>query len=124
YLQDWQAIQFPNWPVDRNADLILERLLVIGMQFSGVKRLPFIWFWPRGYKACGMVTHDVETRAGRDFCSRMMDIDDRFGIKSSFQIVPEKRYVVPSGYLESIRSRGFEVNIHGLNHDGNLFRDR
>ncbi len=124
YLKDWQTLQFPNWPVDRNADLLLEKLVVLGMQVAGLKRLPFVWFWPRGHKACAIVTHDVETRAGRDFCGRLMDIDEEFGIKSSFQVVPEKRYVVSNGYLESMRTRGFEVNIHGLNHDGNLFRGR
>ena len=53
-----------------------------------------------------------------------MDIDEAFGIKASFEIVPEQRYAVPSDYLQTIRDRGFEVNVHGLNHDGNLFRDR
>jgi len=51
-----------------------------------------------------------------------MDINDEYRIKTSFQIVPEKRYKVTSRYLESIRSRGFEISIHDLNHDGHLFR--
>jgi hypothetical protein len=70
------------------------------------------------------LTHDVETVAGRDFSERLMDIDASFGLRSSFQIVPEKRYTVSHSYLKTIRDRGCEVNIHGLNHDGNLFRDR
>ena len=53
-----------------------------------------------------------------------MDIDDSFGIKASIQIVPEKRYTVSEGFLDSIRARGFEINVHGLDHDGNLFKDR
>jgi hypothetical protein len=105
-------------------DVLLERLLVVAMQALDTDRLPFIWFWPRGYKACAIVTHDVETLTGRKFSERLMDIDDAFGIKASFQIVPEKRYRVPAGYLETIRERGFEVNVHGLDHNGNLFRGR
>jgi len=70
------------------------------------------------------MTHDVETTLGRDFSKQVMDIDDQFGIKASFQIVPEKRYTVPESYLESIRQRGFEVNVQGLDHDGDLFQDR
>jgi hypothetical protein len=31
---------------------------------------------------------------------------------------------VPSAFLDSICNRGFEVNIHDLNHDGHLFRTR
>src|SRR5207249_2390801 len=46
------------------------------------------------------------------------------GIKASFQIVPEKRYEVPDSYLREIRERNFEVNVQGLDHDGNLFQNR
>jgi hypothetical protein len=70
------------------------------------------------------MTHDVETATGRDFCSTLMDINDSFGIKSSFQVVPERRYEVTSSYLSSIRDRGFEVNVQDLNHDGHLYRNR
>jgi hypothetical protein len=53
-----------------------------------------------------------------------MDLNDSFGIKSSFQVVPEDRYPVPRSFLENIRARGFEVNVQDLNHDGLLFSDR
>jgi peptidoglycan/xylan/chitin deacetylase (PgdA/CDA1 family) len=124
YLKDWNTIEFPNWPIDRSVDVLLERLLVLAMQSCGTRKLPFIWFWPEGHKACAIVTHDVETAAGRDFCGNLMDINDAFGIKAAFQIVPEERYTLPKNYLQAMRDRGFEVNIHGLNHDGNLFRER
>jgi hypothetical protein len=67
------------------------------------------------------MTHDVETIDGRDFCESLMDVDDSFGIKASFQVVPERRYKVPGTYLTSMTLRGFEVNIQDLNHDGRLF---
>lgn len=70
------------------------------------------------------MTHDVETREGRDFCPSLMDLNDSYGIKASFQVVPEQRYEVPASYLDEIRSRGFEINVQDLNHDGHLFRDR
>ena len=71
-----------------------------------------------------MITHDVETSAGRDFCSQLMDLNDSVGVKSSFQIVPEKRYTVTQALLDSIRKRGFEINVHDLNHDGRLICNR
>jgi len=43
---------------------------------------------------------------------------------SSFQIVPEGRYEVTPEFLDAIRARGCEVNVHDLNHDGRLFLDR
>jgi len=53
-----------------------------------------------------------------------MDIDLSHGFQASFQAVPEKRYEVPDSYVDEIRTRGFEFNIHDLNHDGHLFEER
>jgi hypothetical protein len=124
YLSDWTTIAFPRWPVDRTVEQCLERLLLLGMRAHGVDRIPFVWFWPDGAPSCTIMTHDVEHLSGRDFCPRLMDLDDAVGIKSSFQIVPEGRYPVPGSLLDEIRSRGFEINVHDLNHSGLLFADR
>jgi hypothetical protein len=121
FLRGWDRIPFPKWPVDRTVDRIYEVLLAAAMKANGLDEVPFVWFWPGGYMACATVTHDIETAIGRDFCSTLMDIDDAFGIKSAFQVVPEKRYKVTATFLSSIRDRGFEINVHDLNHDGNLF---
>jgi hypothetical protein len=124
HFTDWQDIRFPHWPADRTVERILERLLVLSMKARGLQRVPFVWFWPDGARSCAIMTHDVEQLSGRDFCSHLMDLDDSLNIKSSFQIVPEKRYPVPEGFLEEIRHRGFEVNVHDLSHDGRLFSSR
>jgi hypothetical protein len=123
YLSGWQSIPFPSWPVDQSVGHIMERALALGMKASGADCLPFIWFWPEGQNSCCIVTHDVETRTGRDFCSSLMDLDDSCGMKSAFQVIPEERYEVPASFLASIRDRGFEVNVHDLTHDGMLFSD-
>ena len=70
------------------------------------------------------MTHDVETNKGLDFCTKLMDIDDSFDIKASFQIIPEERYTSSSKLLDKIRRRGFEICVHDLNHDGHLFKNR
>jgi len=120
YFRDWDKIPFPVWPVDFSVESILEQLLIISMKSQNLRRIPFIWFWPQGVSSCATVTHDVETAAGRDFCSHLMDLNDSFEIKSAFQVVPEKRYSVPQSFMDSIRERGFELNVHDLNHDGHL----
>jgi hypothetical protein len=120
-LRGWDRIQFPHWPVDTTIESLFERLLVLAMRARGEDRTPFIWFWPKGFHGCAIMTHDVETSVGRDFCSTLMDVNDSFEIKSSFQIVPEERYSVPGDFVQGIQKRGFEVNIHDLNHDGHLF---
>jgi hypothetical protein len=70
------------------------------------------------------MTHDVETEAGSNFCSELMDIDDSLGFKASFQIVPERRYSISPQFVDTILNRGFEIVIQDLNHDGRLFDDR
>lgn len=121
YLSGWKNIPFPKWPVDLSVDLLMKRTLSLGIQASGASSIPFIWFWPEGHSSACIITHDVETAAGRDFCATLMDLDDSCGMKSAFQVVPEERYEVPESFLAAIRARGFEVNVHDLNHDGMLF---
>jgi hypothetical protein len=115
---------FPRWPVDCSVDNLMEQLLLLAIRSNGGQRIPFIWFWPEGASSCAIMTHDVETKAGQEFCSELMDIDESYGIKASFQIVPEGCYAVSAPFLASIRERGFEVVVHDLNHDGHLYRDQ
>jgi hypothetical protein len=122
-LADWRSIPFPNWPVDCSVDLMFENILRTAVEARGIK-IPFIWFWPKGHSGCLIMTHDVEQRAGRDFCSTLMTLEEEVGLRSSFQLIPEIRYEMPSELLAEIRRRGHEVNIHDLNHDGHLFRER
>ncbi|HEY0704504.1 MAG TPA: hypothetical protein VGD60_17155 [Candidatus Acidoferrales bacterium] len=124
YLGDWSKLPFPSWPVDFTVDNLHAQVLLLSMQAQGVQRTPFIWFWPDGAPNALIVTHDVETAVGRDFTPTLMDLDEAHGIRASFQVIPEKRYEVPDEYVSRIRSRGFEFNIHDLNHDGNLYQER
>jgi hypothetical protein len=124
HLSGWNEVPFPHWPVDRTVDNVLERLLLLSLKASGADKIPFIWFWPEGAPSCAIMTHDVETRTGRDFCATLMDIDDSFGIRSSFQVVPEVRYEVTPDFRKSITDRGFGLGVQDLNHDGRLYKDR
>ncbi len=124
YLGDWTKIAFPRWPVDHSVDSILRGCMQLLLRNQGLERIPFIWFWPEGAPACAIMTHDVETAEGRDYCDALMGINESFGIPASFQVVPEERYDVTEHYLDSLRKRGFEVNVQDLNHDGRLYRDR
>lgn len=123
-LRDWNQLPFPQWPVDTSVEEIFERQLLLAMKTGELKTVPFIWFWPDGAFSAAIMTHDVEAPAGLAFVPGLMDLDDEFGIKASYQIVPEQRYAVPKDLLENIRKRQCEVNVHGLDHNGNLFRDR
>jgi len=120
----WRDRNFPRWPVDTSVEDLCERLLLLSMKAKRIDKVPFIWFWPDGAQSCVAMTHDVETEEGREFCAELMDVDESFGIKSSFQVVPEGRYEVSPAFIQAIRSRGFEINVQDLNHDGDLFRNK
>jgi hypothetical protein len=124
YARSGRKLSFPRWPLDTTVEDICERLLLLSMEAKGVRKAPFVWFWPDGATACQMMTHDVEGASGRDLCGDLMDLDDSYGIKASFQIIPEERYAVSRKLLASMRDRGFEIAIQDLNHDGRLFDNK
>lgn len=79
--------------------------------------------WPEGKKFALVITHDVETSRGLDKCKELAKIDLKYGIKSSFNIVPCK-YTVPIATVRWLQNHGFEVGVHDYNHDGKLYRSR
>ncbi len=123
-LRGWDRIPFPQWPVDRSVDMLMERAIAAVLKTRRASSVPFVWFWPDAAPACGMTTHDVEGQAGLDFCDELMDIDDSYAIKSAFQLIPQGRESDWRRTASRLRQRGFEVNLHDLNHDGRLFADR
>jgi hypothetical protein len=118
-LSGWERIDFPRWPVDVSVDTLMRR--TVGLI---IDRIPFVWFWPDGAECAVMMTHDVEGPAGRAFCERVMDVDDAYGVKSAFQLIPQGQEEAWQTLAERLRRRGFEVNLHDLNHDGYLFHNR
>ena len=123
-LKGWNKIPFPQWPVDFSVERLMEQTLSMVLRSGRVDRIPFIWFWPEGAPSGAIMTHDVEASAGLKFCPELMDLDDSFGIKSAFQVVPEIRYEAGRKFVDNVRRRGFEVNVHDLNHDGSLFLEK
>src|SRR5262249_34821915 len=80
-------------------------------------------FWPEGARYAFALTHDVERASGLGFVRAVADLDEKYGFRSSFNLVAEG-YRVDRGLLHDLRQRGFEIGIHGLRHDGSLFASR
>lgn len=124
YVRGWEKTSFPSWPVDTTVERLSDQVLLSSMKARNIDRVPFIWFWPNGAGGAVVMTHDVEGQGGCDFCRELMAIDESFGVKASFQVVPEGSYKISHSLLRDIRDRGFEINIQDLNHDGRLFCNR
>jgi hypothetical protein len=123
-LRGWRGLSFPNWPVDVTVENLCEELLLLSLRASGADRIPFIWFWPEGCDGSLMMTHDVEAAVGLDACHELMDINDEYRMRASFNVVPQGSYSVSESFLAGIRDRGFEIAIQDFSHDGRLFDER
>jgi hypothetical protein len=93
------------WPIDPRAG-------VAPRQWGG---------WPDGKQFALVLMHDVDTQRGYDKCHCLMDLEEKLGVRSAFNLVPEKRYRISGEVLEEIKQRKFGLGVHGLNHNGTLF---
>lgn len=76
--------------------------------------------YPDGHDCAVILTHDVETQAGFDFIPTLMELEEAYGLKSSWNLVPHK-YILRQEVIDLIESKGHEIGIHGYNHDGTLY---
>lgn len=95
------------WPIDRNAG-----------------ESPEGWTgWPEKNQFAFVLTHDIETAVGQKNCQKLMKVEEELGFRSSFGFVP-RRYDVDPALREDMSSKGFEVVVHGLYHDGKLYKSK
>ncbi|NPV10189.1 MAG: polysaccharide deacetylase family protein [Ignavibacteria bacterium] len=96
-----------------DASLVAE---VIELQSDIVTKLKY-----KNDKDCAIVlTHDVEEQEGFNFIPKVIELEEKYGFKSSWNIVPYK-YKIDEGIIKLIRETGHEIGIHGYNHDGKLY---
>jgi peptidoglycan/xylan/chitin deacetylase (PgdA/CDA1 family) len=79
--------------------------------------------WPDGKRFALILTHDVDTARGQSRCRDLMHLELKMGLRSSINFVPE-RYAVSAELRHELECNGFEVGVHGLNHDGRLFQSK
>jgi peptidoglycan/xylan/chitin deacetylase (PgdA/CDA1 family) len=83
----------------------------------------FVHPWPDAADFAFVLTHDVETGDGMRRVLQIADLEEKLGFRSSWNIVPYK-YSVDRGVIRELQDRGFEIGVHGYNHDGKLFTSR
>jgi hypothetical protein len=107
---------FPRWPVETSLHDLTDRLAERAVAVAG-RPLPYLKSWPGGREWALVLTHDVETAAGRDGIERLRAVESRLGLRSSWNLVAE-RYEVSDALVEHLHAVGCEVGVHGLRHDG------
>ncbi len=109
----------PNWYLP----LEFASALAAVCKQAGDGGIPAIHPWPDRAMFAFVPTHDVETSEGMRKIERIANIEEDLGFRSSWNIVPHK-YPVDYGLLRDLQTRGFEIGVHGYNHDGKLFTSR
>jgi len=115
--------RFPSWPIETlRVDELKERFR-LQLQASGSERIAFLNFWPERRRFGLILTHDVEGPRGVENISRVLELERRYGLHSSWNFVAEDYAIDPAVFSE-LRAAGCEIGLHGLHHDGLLFADR
>ncbi len=80
--------------------------------------------WPDGKQFALVFTHDVESKEGIGNVRQLAELEISHGFRSSFNFIPQGPYEDPSGLRRWLVDQGFEVGVHDLNHDGQLYESR
>ncbi len=83
--------------------------------FSASSHLPFPR--PVDFQAAIYLTHDVDWVEGYAFVPRIADLEEEAGVRSTFHFLANGGYRPERALLEDLTARGFEVGLHGWDHD-------
>jgi peptidoglycan/xylan/chitin deacetylase (PgdA/CDA1 family) len=109
--------RFPRWPVETALHDFYAFLFKLLADVAN-EPIPYIKVWPREWSWALVLTHDVEAQTGYDKLPELLRVEVEAGYRSSWNFVPQDRYVVDDQIVETLREQGFEVGVHGFNHDG------
>ncbi|MBU5612196.1 polysaccharide deacetylase family protein [Geomonas azotofigens] len=76
--------------------------------------------WPEGRRFSVVLTHDVDTARGVARCEQLMALEQELGFRSSFNFVAHD-YHLPPALRINLVNHGFEVGVHGLEHNRKLY---
>jgi hypothetical protein len=79
--------------------------------------------WPDGKQFAFVLSHDVDNHKGQERVLELAKLEMKLGFRSAFNFVPE-RYANHNEVKAWLKANGFEINVHGLKHDGKLFSNR
>ena len=79
--------------------------------------------WPDGKQFALVLSHDVDNQKGQERVLDLAKLEMKLGFRSAFNFVPE-RYTNHEKIKRFLRENGFEIGVHGLKHDGKLFKNR
>jgi len=102
---------FPSWPIEKTIEELRSKAA------KSLGPLQHIGFWPEGKNSCICLTHDCDSISGMNNIEKFRKIEEKFGFKSAWNIVPNK-YEIDFEKLKNLENSGCEIGIHGYDHSG------
>jgi peptidoglycan/xylan/chitin deacetylase (PgdA/CDA1 family) len=115
--------EFPAWPIEPVLLRSRAQALAGELAARGAGSLAVVDPWPLSHRFAVSLTHDVEGPLGIERIPQLLELERRYGFVSSWNFVAEW-YPIDPAELQRVRDAGCEVGLHGITHDGALFRDR
>jgi hypothetical protein len=111
--RDRQLMQPDNGPVflepvsDELREIILRSILYVAQQQGVV--VPLLWYWPRGLKAVGHLSHDTD---GNDLqlATALLEVLNRCNLKSTWCMLYPGGY--PADFYRALREQEYEIALH------------
>ena len=113
----WQRDRTPMQPdgvpvflepiTDELREIVLRSIFHVASQ-QGVT-LPVLWYWPRGLKAVGHISHDSDGHDPKKAVA-MLEVMNRCKVKSTWCTLYPGGY--PREFYEALKKQGFEIALH------------
>lgn len=98
---------------DELREIILRSILHLASQ-QGIA-LPVLWYWPRGLKAVGHISHDTDGHDPKK-AAAMLEVMSGCKVKSTWCVLYPGGY--PAGFYRQLDQQGFEIAMHYDAHSG------
>lgn len=66
-------------------------------------------------KVC--LTHDIDSAACNELWTKVVEIEDRAGVRSTWNVLTAGPYDLKKRWLDKLERLGFEIGLHGDTHD-------
>ena len=114
---DWQRDRTPMQPdgvpaflepvSDELREIILRSIFHVANQ-QGIT-LPMLWYWPRGLKAVGHISHDTDGNDPQKAVA-LLEVMNRCNVKSTWCTLYPGGY--PKEFYRTLKERDFEIALH------------
>lgn len=111
------SLAFPAWPYEGSLER-LRRAASSGLSGES-RRYAKRVSWPGNKKCALILTHDIESETNWKWVREIAAAEMSCGFRSSWNVVP-KLYRVDHPTLEWLARNGFEIGLHGYNHDNKM----